>query len=60
VGRDVATAAFMGLNTLGRFIELERKIREQEEIIERIELLEAAQDSVSSREGGEPRRWRGA
>ena len=28
VERDVATAAFMGLNTLGRFIELERKLEE--------------------------------
>ena len=29
VERDVATACFMGLNVLARYIELERKIREQ-------------------------------
>jgi hypothetical protein len=29
VERDVATACFMGLGTLARFIELERRIREQ-------------------------------
>jgi hypothetical protein len=42
VGRDTATAAFMGLNTLGRFIELERKLRDQEELVERLEALEEA------------------
>ncbi len=42
VERDVATAAFMGLNTLSRFIELERRIREQEELEERITALEEA------------------
>lgn len=40
VERDVATAAFMGLGTLARYIELERKIREQDEIEARIAELE--------------------
>jgi hypothetical protein len=42
--RGMATAAFMGLNVLARYIELERKIREQEEILERIAVLEAEQE----------------
>jgi hypothetical protein len=44
VNRGVTTAAFMGLNVLARYIELERKIREQEEILERIAALEAEQE----------------
>ncbi len=43
VERDVATAAFMGLGTLARYIELERKIREQDELEERLQQLEDAQ-----------------
>ena len=43
VERDVATAAFMGLGTLARYIELERKIREQDEVLERLEALEELQ-----------------
>ena len=43
VERDVATAAFMGLGTLARYIELERKIREQDEVLERLEALEEMQ-----------------
>lgn len=44
VDRGVATAAFMGLNVLARYIELEKRIREQEEILERIAALEAEQE----------------
>ncbi len=43
VERDTATAAFMGLNVLARYIELERKIREQDELEERLVELENAQ-----------------
>src|SRR5215207_7490563 len=39
VEREIATACFMGLNVMARYIEVERKLREQEEIIERIEAL---------------------
>jgi hypothetical protein len=42
--RSVATAAFMGLNVLARYIELEMKLREQAEVLERIEALEAVQE----------------
>jgi hypothetical protein len=44
VDRGVATAAFMGFNVLARYIELEKKIREQEEILERLEALEQTQE----------------
>jgi hypothetical protein len=40
LARETATACFMGLNVLARYIELERKIREQEELVERLESLE--------------------
>ena len=49
VGRDTATASFMGLNVLARFLELERRIREQDEVLERIEALE---DLEEQRRGG--------
>lgn len=42
VERDVATACFMGLGTLARFIEVERRLIEQQEVIERIEQIEDA------------------
>lgn len=48
VKREIATACFQGLNVLARYIELELKVREQAELIERIERLEAAR----AREGG--------
>jgi hypothetical protein len=54
--RSVATAAFMGLNVLARYIELERKIVEQEELVGRLESLEEAQARKTSNGGG--RRWR--
>jgi hypothetical protein len=41
VERDIAATAFMGVNTLARLIDLERRIQEQDEIVERIEALEA-------------------
>ncbi len=37
----MATACFMGLNVLARYIELERKIREQEVLEDRLEALES-------------------
>jgi hypothetical protein len=40
--RDTATAAFMGLNVLARYIEVERKLREQEELVERMDAIEEA------------------
>jgi hypothetical protein len=55
VDRAVATAGFMGLNVLARYIELERKIREQEEVLARLERLEEAAERKN--EGGS-RRWR--
>jgi hypothetical protein len=48
--RGNATATFQGLNVLARFIELERKIVEQEELRERIERLEEAEASAAHRE----------
>src|SRR5215211_8754066 len=44
IERDIATACFMGLNVLARYIELERKIRETEELEERLAALEKAQE----------------
>jgi hypothetical protein len=60
VERDVATACFMGLNVLARYIELEGKIREQEELVARLEALEAQEERIQningrSQTGG---RWR--
>ena len=40
VERETATAAFMGLNVLARYVELERRLREQEELAARLEALE--------------------
>jgi hypothetical protein len=40
VQREIATACFMGLNVLARYIELERKIFETVELEERILMLE--------------------
>jgi hypothetical protein len=42
VERDTATACFMGLNVLARFIELERRLIEQQEVLERMEQIEDA------------------
>jgi hypothetical protein len=54
VERDVATACFMGLGTLARFIELERKIKETDELEERLTELENAQPDNT---GGGYRAW---
>ncbi len=40
--RDVATACFMGLNVLARYIEVERRLKEQEELVERMDAIEEA------------------
>jgi hypothetical protein len=40
VERDVATAAFTGLNVLARYIDLEMRLIEREELIQRMEALE--------------------
>jgi hypothetical protein len=45
VGRSEAAAITQILNTRARLIELERKIREQEELTERLEILEEALES---------------
>jgi hypothetical protein len=52
VERGDAAVVNQILNTRARLIELERKIREQEEVLERIEALEEMQDKKS---GG--KRW---
>jgi hypothetical protein len=41
--RDIAATAFMGINTLIRVIEMERRIKETDELEVRIEALEARQ-----------------
>ena len=51
IGRDIATATFMRLNTLARFLELERRIREQDEVLERIEALEELEEQRRGTEG---------
>ena len=43
VQRDVATACFMGLNVMARYIEVERRLKETEELEERISALEDEQ-----------------
>lgn|GEM_PF-3948483 len=45
----MATACFMGLNVLARYIELERKIREQDEVLDRMERIE---DALEERDRG--------
>jgi hypothetical protein len=45
VGRSEAAAITQIINTRARLIELERKIREQEELTERLEILEEALES---------------
>jgi hypothetical protein len=54
VERDVATAAFQGINVLARYIELERKIKETDELEERLTELENAQPDNT---GGGYRAW---
>ncbi len=45
----MATACFMGLGTLARFIDLERRLVEQEEVLERMEKIE---DALEERDRG--------
>ncbi len=54
VERDTATAAFMGLNVLARYIELERRLIEQDEVLTRLEALEEQQPDNT---GGGYRNW---
>jgi hypothetical protein len=54
VQREVATACFMGLNVLARYVELERRIRESDELEARIEALEVRQRLEA---GGNRRSW---
>jgi len=49
VERDVAPAAFQGINVLARYIELERKIKETEDLEERLVELENAQPLANGR-----------
>ncbi len=48
LARDTATAAFMGINTLARLVEIERKIREQDDLEERLERLEGQERASQS------------
>ena len=50
--RDRAAVALQGFNALKSVLELERKVKEQEEILERIEALE---QSAETAKGGS--RW---
>jgi hypothetical protein len=52
IARETATACFMGLNVLARYIELERKITEQEEVISRMEAIEDALEQRKLERGG--------
>lgn len=49
VDRGRAAVAIQGFNALRGVLELERKIREQDEILERIEALERAEDEAGGR-----------
>jgi len=51
VDRGKASIAFQGLGVLCRFIEVERKVKEQEELEARLEALEQAQDSEGGNRG---------
>ena len=51
IARDTATACFMGLGTLARFIDLERRLIEQDQVLERIEALEALEEQPGNRGG---------
>jgi hypothetical protein len=53
--REIATACFQGLNVLARYIELERRIRETDELEVRIEVLEARQQLQTGERGSWPR-----
>ena len=50
--RGVGAVIFQGYNTLLKAIETERKIRDQEELVERIERLERGQNNRGGRGWG--------
>ena|SRR5215207_7436243 len=52
IERSRGAIAFQGLNTLVRAIELERRVREQEEVLQRLESLERRQDFGHGTKGG--------
>jgi hypothetical protein len=54
VERGIGAVAFQGFNALLKAVEVERKVRETDELLERLERLEAAQPS-SAQNGG--RTW---
>jgi hypothetical protein len=51
IDKGKGSVSFQGFGLLLRAIEVERKVREQEEILERIEQLEQAQQKGGSRWG---------
>ena len=58
VERDVATAAFQGINVLARYIELENKLKLTEEIEQRLEALEALEQPNGHTPKGGYGTWR--
>jgi hypothetical protein len=56
VERGIAAVGFQGFNALLKCVEVERKVREQDELLERLERLEAAQASLA--QNGGARTWR--
>lgn len=49
IPRGTGSVLFMGFNVLLRAIEVERKIREQDDILERLEALEAMEPETGGR-----------
>jgi hypothetical protein len=43
VSREIATAAFSGVHAFARLVELQRRLIEQDALIERIEIIESRQ-----------------
>ena len=58
VDRGRASVAFQGLGVLKGFLELERKVRETEELAKRLEALEERQAALRYPERGAGTRWR--
>jgi hypothetical protein len=54
IERGVGAVAFQGLNTLLKAVEVERKIKEQDELLTRLEALEELQPDNA---GGGYRAW---
>lgn len=59
VDRGVGAVAFQGYNCLLKALEIERKIKEQEEVLERIEVLEERQraEAGAAKSYGQSARW---